>query len=355
MTAARVESAAAAAIRGPARIVAEGSPESLAEGEPYSGSGTSPLALTVTACCACGDAPSEPVAIIDDFDFRTSPDTFLSLRCAECGSMYVSPAPAETGSQRLYPPSYYATSSAGALRGLRVWARNRREARRLAQWCRGLDQGARILDVGCGGGLHLSLLRGLGGHRWRLEGVDPNETAVQIARTAGLEVHRDKVERLYRPGQYDLVLLIRTLEHAFDPAAVLAAVRSALRPGGHAVVVVNNLASPSFALFAGRHWGGYDAPRQRRLFTTDGLSRLARRSGLELASLSTLASGDAWTRSVHRMLRDWGAPGWLVDRFGGKSILAVAGFGILDAMLRLRGRGALAVAILRRPSGESIQ
>jgi SAM-dependent methyltransferase len=186
--------------------------------------------------------------------------------------------------------------------------------------------------------------------------VEPEEAAVQIGRTDALEVHRGKLERLdLEPGHYDLALLIRTLEHAFDPAAVLAAVRSALRPGGHAVVVVNNLGSPSFGLFAGRHWGGYDAPRQRRLFTTDGLTRLARHSGLELASVSTLASADPWARSVHRMLRDWGAPGWLVDRFGPKSFLALAGFGILDSMLRLRGRGALAVAILRRPSGESIQ
>jgi hypothetical protein len=115
------------------------------------------------------------------------------------------------------------------------------------------------------------------------------------------------------------------------------------------VIVVNNLASPSFRVFQGRHWGGYDLPRQRRLFTPEALRRLVQRSNLELISLSTLASGGTWVRSIRRLLQDWSAPAWFVHRFGHRSLVAAAGFGALDTVQQLRGRGALMVAVVRRP------
>jgi SAM-dependent methyltransferase len=322
--------------------------------DPVSGGGS--LSLVAASCPLCGDADAEPVAVAEDFDYRTSLDSFLALRCTGCGSVYASPAPAEHELPRIYPTPYFAASQPQDARGLRRSLGRRREARRLAQWCQGLGPGARILDVGCGGGLHLRLLQELGAQLWRLEGVEPSEAAVQIGRTAGLEVHRGKMEDLDLDRRsYDLALLIGTLEHVFDPLRTLTSVRSLLQPGGRAVIVVNNLASPSFPLFGGRHWGGYDLPRQRRLFTADGLRRLARSTGLEVASLSTLSSADTWMRSANRLLQDWGAPAWLVDRFGISSLVTATAFGALEAVLQLRGRGALLVAILRCPEGEADQ
>jgi SAM-dependent methyltransferase len=54
--------------------------------------------------------------------------------------------------------------------------------------------------------------------------------------------------------QYDCVLLNENLEYMSDPRTQLADIGRALRPGGRAVVVLNNPASPSFALFGSRHW-----------------------------------------------------------------------------------------------------
>jgi SAM-dependent methyltransferase len=310
--------------------------------------GPESLSLTVASCCLCGDVPAEPVAVTEDFDYQTSRDSFLVLQCTGCRSLYVSPAPSED-EQWVYPSGYLASGARGS-RGLRGRLERGREAHRLAGWCRNLNADARILDVGCGAGLRLRLLRDLNNARWRLEGVESSETAVQVALQAGLNVHRGRLEHLDLGRDcYELVLLIGTLEHALDPVATLRSVGSLLQPSGRAVIVAQNLASPSFVLFGGRHWGAYDFPRQRRLFTAEGLRRLAGSAGLEVASLSTLSSAATWLRSMHRLLQDWGAPAWLVNRFGESSSLAAAAFAALETLHRLRGRGALVVAILRRP------
>jgi len=223
----------------------------------------------------------------------------------------MNPAPADDERERIYPAQYFA-AAASHPKGLRERLRRWRKNRLLARWCRPLGPEGRILDVGCGPGLDLQ-------------------------------------DQELPPDSYDLALLLHTLEHAADPGATLGAIGAVLRPGGRAVIVLNNLASPSFRAFQGRHWGGYDLPRQRRLFTPEALRRLAQRSSLELISLSTLASGGTWVRSVRRLLQDWSAPAWFVRRFGHRSLLAAAGFGALDAVHQLRGRGALLVAIVRRP------
>ncbi len=170
-----------------------------------------------------------------------------------------------------------------------------------------------------------------------------------MARMAGLTVHHGNLEDRELPsGSYDLALLVHTLERVPDPDVTLGALSRVLAPGGRAVVVLHNLDSPSFRIFQGRHWGGYDMPRQRRLFSPDALRRLAERSDLELVSLSTVADGGTWLRSFRRLFQDWGARPWLVQRFDHRSLLAAAVFGAWDAVHRLRGKGALRVAIVGR-------
>ena len=46
--------------------------------------------------------------------------------------------------------------------------------------------GRRVLDVGCGDGFHLDLLRRYGESTWTLEGIDSDDRAVAAARRRGL-------------------------------------------------------------------------------------------------------------------------------------------------------------------------
>jgi SAM-dependent methyltransferase len=312
---------------------------------------TSALSLVSVGCCICEADDAAPVAVGEDFEYRTSPDTFLAMRCHGCGLVYLNPRPSLDELSRIYPQNYHAFDFNEERFGLVYKVRRRLEARRVLSWCRELGDDARIIDVGCGDGFHLRLLRDFGKPGWKLEGVDSDERAVMAATRDGLKVHQGTVEQLeLAQASYDLALLIQTIEHVADPPAVLRAVRSLLKPGGTLVIVTDNTDSPDFRFFKGRHWGGYHFPRHWNLFNIDSLRALAGKVEMEVASLSTIVSPVNWVYSIRNTLVDWHKPRWLINRFSLESPGSLAAFTVFDSLHQLGGRGALLRAILRRPN-----
>jgi len=312
--------------------------------------GPAGLDMTYQPCCLCGEEDGAPVAVGEDFEYRTSRDSFIAMRCCSCGLVYLNPRPVSGEFDRIYPPSYHAFQFSEENFGLAHRVRSRLEARRLLGYCKNLGESSRILDIGCGDGFHLRLLRKYGQPGWRLEGVDASERAVMAARDSGLEIHLGTVESAeLEQDCYDLVLLIATIEHVADPAALLQAAARLLRPGGRAVVVTDNTATLDFRLFGGRHWGGYHFPRHWNLFDKRSLRRLAEQAGLEVVELGTVLSPVNWVYSIRNRLVDRRAPRWLVDRFSLKSPASLAAFTMVDGMFQLFRRGALLKLIAQKP------
>jgi SAM-dependent methyltransferase len=315
------------------------------------GSTPSSIELVSARCCICETADAEPVGLGEDFEYRSCPDTFLAVRCLRCGLVYLDPRPAVSELARIYPPSYHAFEFSEAGFGVVYHVRRRLEARRLMRFCRRLPEQARILDVGCGDGFHLEILRDFGEPGWQLEGVDIDSRAVAAARAKGLTVHHGKIEAADLPAAaYDLAFIIATIEHVGDPRALLRAVHDRLRPGGRAVVVTDNTATLDFRLFGGRHWGGYHFPRHWYLFEARTLRLLAATAGLEALTVETIISPVNWAYSIRNALADFGAPTWAVERFGLDQPVTLAALTAFDALHWLTGRGALLRAVLRRPS-----
>ena len=104
------------------------------------------------------------------------------------------------------------------------------------------DKTATVLDVGCGGGQLLQVMRRLG--YANCEGVDISEQQVQKAQAAGLKVSQGNVLEFLRQGadHWDLILAIDILEHLGKNEAVefLTLARSALKPGGRLIVQMPN-------------------------------------------------------------------------------------------------------------------
>ncbi|KAF5990390.1 cyclopropane-fatty-acyl-phospholipid synthase family protein [Streptomyces sp. WAC00263] len=103
--------------------------------------------------------------------------------------------------------------------------------------------GARVLDLGCGGGEWL--LRALAAHpQLRAEGVDISESALaharSAARTLGLQerlvLHQEDAADFAAPHLFDLVISVGAT-HAFGGLlATLEAARKHLAPGGRVLV-----------------------------------------------------------------------------------------------------------------------
>ncbi|MCU0549911.1 MAG: class I SAM-dependent methyltransferase [Leptolyngbya sp. Prado105] len=321
-----------------------------AYGAPCRPDGAEPLAMTRVKCCVCEIDDADAVAVGEDFEYRTSPDTFLAVQCRGCGLVYLNPRPAMSQLDRIYPRDYHAYGFSAERFGFVYRVRQRLEAKRLLSACKGLGKEARIIDVGCGDGFHLRLLRDFGQATWRLEGVEPSDLAVKAGMNEGLEIHQGIVQELDLPQEsYDLAFMIATIEHVDHPVEVLAAVRSLLKPGGRIVMVTDNTDTLDFELFKSRHWGGYHFPRHWNLFNATNLTLLAQKADLEVAQINTIVSPVNWVYSIRNTLVDWKAPKWLINQFSLQSTLSLGVFTIFDNFHQWFGHGALLRAVLRRP------
>ncbi len=113
-------------------------------------------------------------------------------------------------------------------------------------------EGARALDVGCGGGLLSEALARAGA---RVTGIDLAPAVLDVARLhlleSGLEVdYREaSVEAIAAEagGQFDVITCMEMLEHVPDPASVVRACAQLLRPGGRLFLSTLNRTPRSFA------------------------------------------------------------------------------------------------------------
>ena len=114
-------------------------------------------------------------------------------------------------------------------------------------------QGVTALDVGCGGGLLSEALAKAGAE---VTAIDLAPELVKVARLHKLESKVTVDYRLQsaeslaaeRPGAFDVVTCMEMLEHVPDPAAIIAACATLLKPGGRLFLSTLNRTPAAFAL-----------------------------------------------------------------------------------------------------------
>ncbi len=112
---------------------------------------------------------------------------------------------------------------------------------------------ARVVDVGCGGGI---LSEAMAREGARVSGIDVAPRVLSIAELhlheSGLDIdyQQKTVEALAAesPGQFDIVTCMEMLEHVPDPASIIASIQVLLKPGGHGFFSTLNRTPLAFAL-----------------------------------------------------------------------------------------------------------
>jgi 2-polyprenyl-6-hydroxyphenyl methylase/3-demethylubiquinone-9 3-methyltransferase len=159
-------------------------------------------------------------------------------------------------------------------------------------------RGAAVLDVGCGGGL---LSEALAGEGASVTAIDLAPDLLKIARLhkleSGVEVdyRLSSVEALaaQQPASFDAITCMEMLEHVPDPASVLAACATLLKPGGRLFVSTLNRTPAAFALaIVGAEYIARLLPtgthQYRDFIKPSELAAWLRDSGLELEDVSGL-------------------------------------------------------------------
>ena len=158
--------------------------------------------------------------------------------------------------------------------------------------------GARVVDIGCGGGILAESMSARGAD---VLGIDLSEKPLAVAQLHGLEtgvhVHYERIaaEALAarEPAGFDVVTCMEMLEHVPDPAAIVTACATLVKPGGHVFFSTINR-NPKAYLFAvlGAEYVLRLLPRgthdYKRFITPSELSRHARVAGLSVDALMGL-------------------------------------------------------------------
>jgi SAM-dependent methyltransferase len=251
-------------------------------------------------------------------------------RCPACGLLWLDPAPLEDDIHLAYgtyythsrsdPPGirriYAAVADYHVRRRLgypatvspttRVMARalsmlhpgGDAELSRQALYLRKGEGDPLLLEVGSGSGEWLAYMRGLG---WRVEGVEPDPKAVEMAQSQGLNVRAGRLSDQRYPDEYtDVICLVHVIEHLHEPLATLRECRRVLKPKGRLVLATPNSASLGHRRFRS-NWVSLDPPRHLMIFDPPTMRRLLDEAGFDVDWLTTTARGarSAWILGRH--------------------------------------------------------
>lgn len=156
--------------------------------------------------------------------------------------------------------------------------------------------GKTALDVGCGGGL---LAEGMALRGAEVCGIDMGEAALEVARLHALEsgvavdYRQTTAEQLAetQPAQWDIVCCLELLEHVPDPAQVVTACATLVKPGGAVYFSTINRNAKAFLLaIVGAEYVLNLLPRgthqYEKLIRSSELDEWCRQSGLRVTELT---------------------------------------------------------------------
>jgi 2-polyprenyl-3-methyl-5-hydroxy-6-metoxy-1,4-benzoquinol methylase len=266
----------------------------------------------VPACPICGETKRDLLhRDLPDRVFYCAPGRWTFYSCLGCTAAYLDPRPNRATIGLAYS-SYFTHESAddpmevpaSAWRRFRLALRNgylnaaygcqlqpadprgpillgvtrRRRADRMVRWLTMPRPGARLLEIGCGNGELLLLMRAAG---WEVHGVEPDPKAAATVAATGIPVKHGFLEPgLFPDDHFDAITLHHVIEHLHDPVATMRVACRMMKPGGLLHIGTPNLSAWGHRLY-GRDYFTLDPPRHLVLFTPESLRRTLQLAGFD--------------------------------------------------------------------------
>lgn len=258
----------------------------------------------ITSCIVCGFTKFTFLYETLDRMFGLSGKFFLK-KCNECSLAFLDPQPSEASLKNYYPSKkYYAynkDNTKGFFEILREYlVKNYYTPTFLSKIITlfvknvpampSSPKNGKILDLGCGTGDTLVLLKELG---WDTFGIDIDKRAISVGINRGLKnlklgTYRDVTT--YPDNYFDAVRLYHVIEHLDNPALCLSLIRKKLKKNGELILGTPNIQSFTSIIFKSC-WYNLDSPRHLFLFSPRTLVKLAKKEGYLVKNIEFCSAG----------------------------------------------------------------
>ena len=220
----------------------------------------------------CNICSSKKIKLIKNSikDFEYSISTFTSFyKCCNCNLFFQYPYYKNNDINKLYPKKNYSTrSSILNKKGFFPFLKKILILNKVYKVKKLLKKNSNVLDVGCGSGDFLNLLKK---HRpdLNLFGLDISSPK----NTNSFIFYKGFIENINFSNKFDFINMTNLIEHVHNPSKFIKKINLILNAGGFVAGDTPSTHSLDRYMF-GKYWGGYHYPRHTFLFNKHNLSRL---------------------------------------------------------------------------------
>lgn len=224
------------------------------------------------------------------------------VQCKFCGLIFLNPQPSEVELKKHYPANYYSLDGKYPRKIKKSLYRNIYTGNKISRKIYSIFlplvrnvrvvPGGNFLDVGCGSGEMLIVMKELGMNCY---GIEPSGFDESFVRKNNLNISPNKLEDANFPKEYfDCISLNFVLEHMSDPAKTFKELSRILKKGGSLTISVPQSNSISYKLFR-ENWLTLDTPRHLFIFSKKNMEEYSKKNFLKIKKVRYISGiGGLW-------------------------------------------------------------
>jgi 2-polyprenyl-3-methyl-5-hydroxy-6-metoxy-1,4-benzoquinol methylase len=238
------------------------------------------MMLVVEKCPICASGLFHPLHRCKDT--TVSHETFSIKVCQKCGLGITSPRPQVDQLKKYYQSEKYISHSGQSNNVLgKIYLLARKFT---LSWKKNVvsrySVKGNILDVGCGTGEFLSVMKQSG---WKICGIEPSEIGrIKAEALTGITIH-ESLDNLTQ-SHFEAISLWHVLEHIPDIQRTIKNLQQLLTQSGKLFIAVPNYLSYDASHYK-EHWAGFDVPRHLWHFSKQSMIMLLEENGLKVISI----------------------------------------------------------------------
>lgn len=259
--------------------------------------------IEIKRCLLCGRSRFKFLYLSKDRMFNI-PGQFSVKKCSSCSLVFLDPQPDSKSLKKYYPSekyySYGKNNSKGFFETLREYLIAHYYSPNIislfiSTFIQNVPampslKSGRVLDLGCGSGDTLLLLKKIG---WETYGIDIDKIAIQNAKKRGLNnvllgTYKDISK--YPDNFFDAIRLYHVIEHIDNPSLCLELIRKKLNVNGELIIGTPSIESLVSKLFRSC-WYNLDSPRHLFIFSPATLKKLVEKKGLSVKKVEFGSAG----------------------------------------------------------------